>query len=217
MRTEVSYRVGIAGAELHMVVLAADARGCVGVDLESGAFVRASYSADSGPAFDSFDVVSGRIAESAQPLDASRPETVELEEPPVRSGRLADRKVERYLDALRHPRRGPLLGFAGRAVPYWTLTGDRPSVTLVDIATGPQLRRDEAGYECRFAWQGGRHQYPMGDRRLASQLEDIGWPRFSGRDLQRLLGYRVRRLLVVLTPPHEGYCYKVVAALLPGS
>ncbi|MDQ6927428.1 MAG: hypothetical protein M3159_02050 [Actinomycetota bacterium] len=217
MRTEVSCRVGVVGAELRVLVLAADTRGCVGVDLDSGAFVRASYSATPEDLFSSFDLISGRIAPSSQPPDASRPETVELEETPIRCGRLSERKAERYIDPLLHPRRGPLLGFAGRAVPYWTLAGDRPSVTMVDIATGPQLRRDAGGYECRFAWQGGRHQYALGDRHLAAQLEDVSWPRFSGRDLQRLLGYRVRRLLVVLTPPHEGYCYKVVAALLPGS
>lgn len=217
MRTEVSYRVGVAGAELRMLVLAADTRGCVGVDLDSGAFVRASYSATPGDPYSSFDIVSGRIAAPSQPADASRPETVELEDAPSQCGHLSERKVERYLGPLRHPRRGPLLGFAGRAVPYWTLTGDRPSLTIVDIATGPQLRRGPTGYECRFTWQGARHQYALGDRRLAGQLEDVAWPRFSGRDLQRLLGYRVRRLLIVLTPPHEGYCYKVVAALLPGS
>lgn len=217
MRTEVSCRVGIAGAELRVLVLAADTRGCVGVDLDSGAFVRASYSVTPGEPFSPFDVVSGRIALSSQPPDASRPETVELEETPTPCGRLSERRADRYLDPLLHPRRGPLLGFPGRAVPYWTLAGDRPSVTIVDIATGPQLRRDARGYECRFTWQAGRHQYALGDRHLAGQLEDVGWPRFSGRDLQRLLGYRVRRLLVVLTPPHEGYCYKMVAALLPGS
>jgi hypothetical protein len=217
MRTEVSYRVGIAGAELRVLVLAADTGGCVGVDLDSGAFVRASYSACPSEPFSSFDVVTGRIAASSRPTDASRPETVELEEAPAQCGRLSERKVERYLAPLRHPRRGPLLGFAGRAVPYWTLTGDRPSLTIVDVATGPQLRRGPAGYECRFTWQGGRHQYVLGDRRLAAQLEEVSWPRYSGRDLQRLLGYRVRRLLIVLTPPHEGYCHKVVAALLPAT
>ncbi|HUQ62883.1 MAG TPA: hypothetical protein VM121_03940 [Acidimicrobiales bacterium] len=217
VRTEVSCRVGVAGAELRVLVLAADTRGCVGIDLDSGAFVRASYSASPTDSFSSFDVVAGRIAASSLPPDASRPETVSLEEPPIRCGRLSERRAERYIDSLLHPRRGPLLGFAGRAVPYWTLAGDRPSLSIVDIASGPQLRRDAGGYECRFTWQGGRHQYALGDRRLALQLEDAGWPRFSSRDLQRLLGYRVRRLLIVLTPPQEGYCYKVVAALLPGS
>jgi hypothetical protein len=217
MRTEVSCRVGLAGAELRVLVLAADTRGCVGVDLDSGAFVRASYTATCNESYSSFDVVSGHIAATSQLPDVSRPETVELEAAPTLCGRLSARRVERYLDPLLHPRRRPLLGFTGRAVPYWTLAGDRPSLTIVDIATGPQLRQVAGGYECRFTWQGGRHQYPLGDRRLALQLEDVGWPRFSGRDLQRLLGYRVRRLLVVLTPPHDGYCYKVVAALLPGS
>ncbi len=42
MRTDVRYRVAVAGAELRMLVLAAGPSGCVGVDLDSGAFVRPS-------------------------------------------------------------------------------------------------------------------------------------------------------------------------------
>jgi hypothetical protein len=214
MRALVPHRVAAAGAELRMLVLAADAGGCLGVDLESGAFVRASY----GGASDGlapFDVVAGQIAATREPLDVSRPETVVLAAAPRLAGRLTPRRAERWLEPLHHPRRGPLLGFPGRAVPYWTLAGDRPSLTLVDLAGGPQVRDAPLGYECRFTWEGARHQLPLLDRRVATQLEEVAWSRFSARDLQHLLGYRVRRLLVVLSPPHHGYCYKVVAALLP--
>jgi hypothetical protein len=208
-------RVAISGAELQMLVLAADARGCVGVDLDSGAFVRASHPGHDERMAEAFDIVTGRIA-GGDPPDASRPETVTLAAPPRVTGRLSGRRAERYLSALHHPPRGPLLGFTGRAIPYWTLNGDRPSVTLVGDIAGPQLRLAPAGYECSFTWQGARHQFVLGDRTLTAELRAVGWPRYSSRDLQTFLGYRVRRLLVVLTPPHDGYCYKLVAALLPG-
>jgi hypothetical protein len=198
-----------------MLVLAADPSGCVGVDLDSGAFVRASYTPAAVRPPELFDIVTGRIGDASQPLDVSRPESLRLEAPPVVDGQMSPRKAARWLDPLVHPRRGPVLGFSGRAVPYWTLAGDRPSLTLLDVASAPHVRLAEGGYECRFTWQTARHQYPLGDRRLATQLEAVGWPRYSGRELHRLLGWKVRRLLVVLTPPHEGYCYKVVAALLP--
>lgn len=222
MRTEVPYLVAVAGAELRMLVLAADPGGCVGVDLESGAFVRATYdrrrrSSRGGGEPTTFDLVSGEIAPSSDPPDVSRPETVVLAAPPKRTGQLSARRAERYLAPLHQPRRGPLLGFPGPTVPYWTLAGDRPSLTLVEIVAGIQVRRARWGYECRFPWQGARQQLPLADTRLVAQLEDVGWPRYSGRDLQRLLGYRVGRLLVVLSPPRQGYCYKVVASLLPTS
>jgi hypothetical protein len=199
-----------------MLVLAAEAGGCVGVDLESGAFVRATYKrrGDEGD-LAPFDVVVGEVATPDAPPDVSRPETVALARPPQRTGSLTARKSERYLTPLHHPNRAPLLGFSGATVPYWTLAGDRPSLTLVELVAGPHVRRSRGGWECRFPWHGNRHAFPLVDTRVAALLDDVGWPRYSSRDLHRLLGYRTGRLLVMLTPPRHGYCYKVVAALLP--
>ena len=213
----VPQRVAVPGAELQMLILAADTGGCIGVDLESGAFVRASHQ-PGGDELSAFDVVAGHIVEPHHGLDLSRPETVALAGAPQRVGRLAPRRAERWLEPLHHPRRGPLLGFPGQCVPYWTLAGDRPSVTLVELMAGPQLRRGgHGGYDCRFVWQGAHHQLPLVDRRLSARLDGVGWPRYSSREVQHCVGHRVRRLLVALSPPQRGYCYKVVAALLPGA
>lgn len=217
MRTMLPHRVAVAGAQMRMLVLAADVGGCVGVDLESGAFVRAMYRGGDDDDLAPFDVAVGEITEPSLPVDQSRPESVALACPPRRTGSMHPRRAERLLEPLVHPRRAALLGFPGRAVPYWTLAGDRPSLTLVELATGPQVRRGPFGYECRFTWQGARHQLALLDQRALARLDELGWPRYSARDLQHLLGHRVRHLLVVLTPPHQGYCYKVVASLLPAA
>lgn len=185
------------------------------MDLDSGAFVRARYQGEPRP-LAAFDIVSGQIAEHAHPIDASRPETVCLDHPPDPIGSLSPRRAERYLEPLQHPRRRSLLGFAGSVVPYWTLNGDQPSLTLVDLVAGARVRREAQQYECRFTWQSMGYHLPLVDRRLIDRLDDVGWPRYSSRDLESVLGHRVRRLLVALSPPHEGFCYKVVAALLPG-
>ncbi|MEN3315290.1 MAG: hypothetical protein V7605_1524 [Acidimicrobiaceae bacterium] len=199
-----------------MLVLVADAGGCLGVDLDSGAFVRARYHGEPGP-LATFDVVSAQIADAGHPIDASRPETVHLDHPPEHIGALSPRRAERWLEPLHHPRRRNLLGFPGAVVPYWTLNGDQPSLSLVDVVAGPQVHREAHQYECRFTWQSMRYHLPLVDRDLTNRLDGVGWPRYSSRDLESVLGRRVRRLLVALSPPQEGYCYKVVAALLPGA
>jgi len=199
-----------------MLVLAADAGGCLGVDLDSGAFVRARYHGEPQP-LATFDIVSGLIADGDHPIDASRPETVYLDQPPQHLGSLTPRRAERYLEPLHHPRRRSLLGFPGAVVPYWTLNGDQPSLTLVDLAAGAHVRREAQQYKCRFTWQSIQYHLPLVDRRLTNRLDGVGWPRYSSRDLESVLGHRVRRILVALSPPHQGYCYKVVAALLPAS
>lgn len=216
MRTEVRYRVAIAGAELRMLVLATQPDGCVGIDLDSGAFVRAIYPTGSGEQLEAFDVTSAPIGESLDPPDTVRPEAVALARAPERVGSLSVRRAERYLQALRHPAHGPLLGFAGVSVPYWTLVGDRPSLALVEPSEGPLILAGPGGYECRFGWQGSVHQFPLGDRGLASELYRLRRRRSSPRELTRILGFRPGRLLVVVAGPHDGHCTKQVAALLPG-
>lgn len=215
MKSGLSYRVVVAGTELRMLVLATEPSGSVGVDLDSRAFVRAAHPpGEAGAA--TFDVVTGEIAGSVDPPDAARPEAVELGAPPRRVGRLSARRAERYLAPLRHPPQLPLLGLGAPAVPYWTLSGDRPSLALVDLRSAPVLALGPDGLECRFTWLGVDHQLPVTDSSLVAGAEASGIARPSPNLTERMLGFRARRLLVVLDQPVEGYCHKTVAALLPG-
>jgi hypothetical protein len=203
------YRVVVAGAELRMLVLAAEPRGCIGVDLECGALVWATHPPETQlPA--PLDVISGEIVGAADPPDPARPEALELAAAPRRIGRMPLRRAERLLAPLRHPPRLPLLGLGANAVPYWTLTGDSPSLALVELRRNPRLRWGAAGLECHFVWQGAAHELPVVNRRLVDQVQ-----RSRGGNLERLLGYRPRRLLVMLTAPQDGYCHKAVGAILP--
>lgn len=85
-----------------------------------------------------------------------------------------------------------LLGFAGPAVPCWTLTGERASVAVIAPKTRPVVQ----GGECRFQWCDIPHVLPV----LPAALADCP--------------ARPRRLLVALSPPRAGHCYKVVAGIL---
>ncbi len=199
-----------------MLVLASEPDGCVGVDVDSGAFVRAIFPGPPAEALEPFDLTTAPLGEPLDPPDTVRPEAVTLAAPPERIGALTPRRAERYLQALRHPPQGPLLGFAGVSVPYWTLVGDRPSLALVEPSDGPLILATPTGYDCRFGWQGHVHQIPLGDHRLAAELADLRRRRCSPRELNRILGYRPGRLLVVVAGPSRGHCTKQVAALLPG-
>lgn len=204
-----------------MLVLATQPDGCVGIDLDSGAFVRAIYPTDSerdggGEPLEAFDVTSAPIGAPLDPPDTVRPEAVALASAPERIGALTVRRAERYLQALRHPAHGPLLGFAGVTVPYWTIEGDRPSLAIVEATEGPLVLMGPGGYECRFGWNGAVHQLPLGDRRLSEELFRLRRRRSSPRELTRILGHRPGRLLVVVAGPTDGHCTKQVAALLPG-
>ncbi len=217
MRADVRFRVAVAGAELRMLVLAPRPTGCVGVDLDSGAFVRAAFPAPADEAFAPLDLVAGEMGDPIDPPDPSQPEAVQLSGVPQRVGRAGSRRIGRWLTPLHHPPQPPLLGFAGSRIPYWTLVGDRPSLALVVPSAAAEVRLGPNGYECTFGWQGATHQYPLVDPLLVGTLRHLERRHMGAHDMARVLGYRPGRILVVLSEPHDGYCWKEVAALLPGS
>lgn len=207
-------RTAQAGTTLELLVLSAGRCGLAGVDLASGALVRASWPDTGRVRLEPYSVVAAPIA-ACDGLLPFAPESVELLRPPEPVGALKGRSVERYLRPLVHPPGRPLLGFAGAAVPFWTLRGDAPSLALVEPAQGPTVVRDGDRWRCRFRWHCQDHDLPLDDLRLAGSLTHPSAVRLGGRTLGRALGWEPRRLLVALTPPYRGSCYKVVAALLP--
>ena len=213
MATVLRQRVAEAGAQLELLVLASEPNGSIGVDLASGAFVRARHPVNNGRVLRPFSVASGELA-LGDMFDAAQPELAELTGPPRPTARLNPRKAERWLRPLLHPRRPPLLGLTGNAIPYWTLEGDRPSVSLVE----PEevgIARAPGGYVCRFIWEHTFHEVFLRDRRLLAAVESRRVQSCGERQIHNLLGHAPDRLLVALTAPIQGYCYKAVMGVLP--
>jgi len=213
MATVLRQRVAEAGAQLELLVLASEPSGSIGVDLASGAFVRARHPMVKGRTLRPFAVASGELAPGDM-FDAAQPELAELTGPLRPKARLHPKKADRWLRPLLHPPRPPLLGLTGNALPYWTLEGDRPSVSLVE----PEevgVARVPGGYVCRFIWQHTFHELFLRDRRLLAALETRRVQSCGERQIRNLLGHAPDRLLVALTAPIQGYCYKAVVGVLP--
>lgn len=180
-----------SATKVELLVLSPGRQGCAGVDLASGALVRAEHPPlESPPA--PFDVVRATVNVDEEPDEFTHPEALSLTEPPVRIRRLRGRQAERYLRPLLHPRREPLLGFSGPALPFWDLPPGQPSISLVEPESKPEVSRDAGGSWCRFRWRGVIHQLP----------------------LRGPVASRGSRVLVSLTSPVGSHCYKVVTAVL---
>jgi len=120
-------------------------------------------------------------------------------------GRLRGRRAQRLLTPLHHPEKDQLLGFAGPAIPYWTLIGDHPSMTIVNPHGDVVLLPTDDGLVVRFRFRGMVHELPCTDAAAAAAV--------TAKDGAVKAK---RRLLVTLSAPYLGHCYKVVPALLPG-
>jgi len=196
------------GATLELLVLAADGGQCAGVDLESGALVRAWSSHPGPPRLKAYDVVTVTIADDLDAVpDPSEPEAVVLAGPPEPVRRITGRRAERLLRPLLHPSRRPLLGTHAPAVPFWERRADHPSIALVEPEGPIVLHRESTFLACRFGWLGTGRELPCLDRRLATAMDRTG--------RIRVLASKGARLVVALTPPIDGHCHKVVEAVLP--
>ncbi len=201
-------RSNTPGTALELLVLAVDVDHCAGIDLMSGALVRAWSPSPIDAELRTYDVVAATLDDSLDLLpDPSQPEAVALSEAPERVGRIIGRRAERYLRALVHPPGQPLLAIHGPAVPFWQRTADYPSIAVVEPEGPAVIRLREGAMCCLLRWRGVPIELPCVDRRLAAGLAAAGRTRIdSGKG---------ERLLVALAPPVDGHCHKVVSALIP--
>lgn len=198
----------VPGMTLELLVLAADGGQCAGVDLESGALVRAWSPGAVATDLEPYDVAEITLAADIDAVpDPAEPEALVCLGAPERIGRITGRRAERLLRPLLHPAGQPLLGMHGPAVPFWERRADHPSIALVAPEGPIQMRRDGGYLACRFVWQGTVRELACLDRRIAAAMDR------SGRTRQP--GAKGDRLVVALTPPIDGRCHKVVEAVLP--
>jgi hypothetical protein len=195
------------------MVLASGRRSCIGVDLDSGAFVRA-IEPESRPLLTPFTVVRGRTVKP----EYDRPEQPELasfERPLLPVGSITARRAERFIRPLIHPKNRPLLGFFGSSTPWWEHAANGPSVAMVDVDRTLRANLTSDGLRARFVWNSGVHDLPLEDLRLLGQLDWIPENANAGLPLAEMLGFRPQRLVVAISRPLNGYCSKVIAGLLP--
>jgi len=214
------HRVAVeGGSELHLLVLACTDDDTTAVDLSSGALLRLRVTWPDGhdPDLAAFDIVEATLADDPQRDDLAQPEATSAAGLPRQVGTLRGRHVRRMLTQLAAPPHGPLLGFPGPAAPYWEFRGARPSTALIEPTRGPQLIRRPADGSTwvRFGWDRDDVWLPLEDRHAARALDAARRERLSGKGLATALGFAPQYLLVSLSRPREGHCYKVCSAILP--
>ena len=197
MRADVRFRVAVAGAELKMLVLAPRPSGCVGVDLDSGAFVRAAFRR-TGRRTPRSPRPGGRsrsVAPSTRPTRPSRRRCSSTAPPGEWAGPAPGGSAAGSRPSTTRPR-ARCWASPAPASPYWTLVGDRPSLALVVPSAAAEVRLGPNGYECIFGWQGATHQYPLVDPFLLDTLHRLERRHMGAHDMARVLGFRPGRILV---------------------
>jgi hypothetical protein len=203
----------------RFLVLACGVEDTTGVDLHTGALVRLRIDwtdereADLSP----FDVIDAAWAVDPQRDDLAQPEAVSVAGMPQLVGTLRGRRARRVVRHLVAPEEPHLLGFPGPSAPYWEFHGMRPSVALVVPRRGPLLfrRRADGTVWARFSAARSDNWLPVEDRRAMAALWASRRDRLAGKALTAALGFRPHFLVVVISRPRDGHCYKTVTAILP--
>jgi hypothetical protein len=195
------------GVTVHLLVVSVTGAYCAGVDLATGALVRAWAEAAPEERVRPLDVVEVVTDLEADLVpDPFQPEAFGVAGAPVVVDRLPARRAERLIRPLLHPERGHLLGVSATAIPFWERSGDHPSIAVVEPKGRVVLVRQGGYLGCRFGWLGHERELPCLDRALAGHMDR------SGRT--RLVAGKGDRLVVALSAPIEGRCHKVVETLL---
>jgi len=202
----------------RFLVLACRPDDTVAVDLGSGAVtrLRVAWSEGREPDLAPFSVVDVALSNDPERDDLAQPEAVSADGEPRRVGTLSGRRARRIMRQLVAPFEHHLLGFPGTSAPYWEFRGMHPSVAIVVPSRGPLIfrRRDDSVW-VRFGWPRSDNWLAVEDRRAAAALWTARRERLSGKDLAGALGYRPHYLVVALSKPIAGHCYKTVVAMLP--
>ncbi|MCL4312542.1 MAG: hypothetical protein M1131_00130 [Actinobacteria bacterium] len=214
------------GTQLQIYVLAATNELSAGIDLASGALTRLSL-AGSGDGKSVFlnskigplDTVVATVAgEELQEVDdPSEPDSIAVEALELRRVHLRRRRLRRFLDALIPNPEQPLLGFHGPATSYGDRDGTQPSLTLINTNGEIAVVRRSA-YEpliARFPWGPRLHELVIEDPLSQGVIPEDRYGRLSGRALEKALGFKPSYLVISLTKPRKGHCYKVISAILP--
>jgi hypothetical protein len=178
------------------------------VDLVSGALVRAWSCQPVESRLQPYDLVEVVVANDPDLVpDPAQPEAVPTSGAPRLFGRLTGRPAQRLIRPLLHPENTPLLGSHGPTVPFWERRPDHPSVALAEPNAPLVVTAEPEGLWCHFPWGGRRQVLACTDPRLAASLYGTG---------KAMTGVRPgTHVVVALQPPVDGYCHKVVEALVP--
>lgn len=207
------------GSTLHLLVLSSTLEDTTVVDLATRTVLRVRVPWPEGyePDISTFDVVEVTLADDPERDDLAQPEATTVADLPRHVGTLRGRHVRKLLRRMVATPDGPLLGFPGASAPYWEFRGFRPSVALIEPTRSPQLIRRSADGSTwvRFGWDREDVWLPVEDRHAARALDAARRERLSGKSLSSALGFEPQYLLVTVSPPRDGHCYKVCAAVLP--
>ena len=210
-------RPNIPGAAMHVLVLAPSKHLTYGVDLGSGAFVRMHHDqptrSHDAPRYG--DVAIGQLGVDPDAAVGTRPaEDVLLQAPLRRVGLMKQRQIDKTLVPLQHRTGRPLFGCEGPALPMWGVDSTTCAVSLVEPESDLAITVAQQGTTVRFRWRQYTYQLPVNDARVNRRLDWLPDSPVTGRPLAQVMGFYPRRLLLALSEPDNGYCYKTAVALL---
>jgi hypothetical protein len=215
-------RIEVAGGTtLTVLVLSCHREDTTAVDLASGSLVRVRvpWPADHQPDLMPFDVAEAVLATEPERDDLAQPEAVTAIGLPRHLGTFHGRRIKPLLRKLAAPVEEHVLGFPGASAPYWEFRGFRPSLAMVVPTKGPMLfrRSEDRSVWIRFGWGRSDNWLPVEDPHAVRALDVARRERLHGKDLASTLGFKPHYLVIALSSPRDGHCYKTVRALLPRS
>lgn len=148
--------------------------------------------------------------------DPGRPELIEINSANPVGQLRKKRQIAAICNQSRAPENLPLLGFNGPSISYSQVSGNSPSITIVELSKRQAIRKNSYGeVTISFPWGPIIASLPLGNEKENYLFDRVDRPLNSQKEIAEILGFIPKYLVVVLAKPHAGYCKKVAAGLLP--
>lgn len=156
------------------------------------------------------------LAEDSAPTDLSRPELVEVSEI-IPVGQLHKRKqIDQLCSASSGPQYLPLLGFNGPSISYGLTTGRSPSISILKLTKRQAIRKNSYGeITISFPWGPVITSVPIGNEIEKELFAKANHSLNTDKDIERVIGFRPKYVVIGLAKPTAGYCKKIAVGLLP--
>lgn len=203
---------------LRVALMAHYGNEIVAANLETNALLRFEIDADSlnNLGFTPFALWELETSQANLLADPGRPELIEINSANPVGQLRKKRQITAISNQSRAPENLPLLGFNGPSISYSQVSGNSPSITIVELTKRQAIRKNSYGeVTISFPWGPIIASLPLGNATENFIFDKVDRPLNSQKEIAEILGFIPKYLVAILAKPHAGYCKKVAAGLLP--
>jgi|GEM_PF-6013682 hypothetical protein len=203
----------IAKNKANIVLLANKDKELFAIDLRSKALIRISIP-ECSFYIKPMTLATALNLEPLKEINDFFPDAYEAKDVIFYNYKLPNGKAKKLIAQYLAPQNNPLFGLRGQSIKFNTMSGNYPTIAIVEPNKGPFILSTSPIY-LRFSLGVTTEVLMLANEYLTNLFNSQKIKQWNLKVLSLKLGFKPKRLLVILDRPFEGYCTKIVVGFLP--